>query len=199
LTGNFILKKEQQDQNPRENYGKKYELIKVVYENITLTLALLFLLMLVPPIAHSVHSLLKTDASLTFKDARSDLKLYEKYEWAEAHFASLNGLSTTYYDYITLRRDDLKSDTINIVNGVRKTFIPIETNGQGEVWFFGGSTTWGSGNDDNHTYPSIFAKKYSYSTINYGETGYIARQSLSYLQNLYVENKGGGRQLNSVL
>jgi hypothetical protein len=165
--------------------------IKVIYKNIVLTLALLFLLMLVPPIAYNTYSLFKSDASLTFKDARSDLNLYEGYEWAEAHFKSLRGLSTTYYDYITLRRDDLKSDTINIVNGVRNTSIPVETNLQGEVWFFGGSTTWGSGNDDNHTYPSIFAHKYSSITKNFGETGYIARQSLSYLQNLYIKNKGG--------
>jgi len=169
--------------------------IKVIYENTLLLLALLFLLMLAPPIAHYSYSLLKSDASLTFKDARSNLKIYEGYEWAEAHFKSLRGLSTTYYDYITYRRDDVKSDAINIVHGLRVTSIPVETNGQGEVWFFGGSTTWGSGNDDNHTYPSIFAHKYSSITKNFGETGYIARQSLSYLQNLYIKNEGGGNTI----
>ena len=113
--------------------------IEVICKNIVLTLALLFLLMLVPPLAYNAYSLLKSDdASLTLKDARSELKLYEGYEWAESHFETLKGLSTTYYDYITLRRDDLQSDTINIVNGVRRTSIPVETNGRGEVWFFGG-------------------------------------------------------------
>lgn len=168
--------------------------IKVIYENMLLLLALLFLLMLAPPIAFNAYSLLKPD-SVSLKDSRSELTLYKGYAWAESHFKTLKSLSTTYYDYITLRRDDVQSDTINIVNGVRTTSIPVETNLQGEVWFFGGSTTWGSGVDDNHTLSSIFAHKYSSIAKNFGESGYIARQSLSYLQNLYIQNKGGGNTI----
>lgn len=54
--------------------------------------------------------------------------------------------------------------------------------------FFGGSTTWGVGSNDENTYPSIFSKISNYKAINYAETGWVSRQSLSLLNNLYISN-----------
>ena len=159
--------------------------IKVIYENMLLLLALLFLLMLAPPIAFNAYSLLKPD-SVSLKDSRSELTLYKGYAWAESHFKTLKSLSTTYYDYITLRRDDVQSDTINIVNGVRTTSIPVETNLQGEVWFFGGSTLWGTGVKDDQTIPAIFEKLSNMPSSNFGESGYTTQQNLNLLIKNYL-------------
>lgn len=63
-----------------------------------------------------------------------------------------------------------------------------------QVWkdlrlgFLGGSTTWGTGLNDEYTYPSMFAIKTGYHVTNFGETGYSARQSLALLSNTYITN-----------
>jgi lysophospholipase L1-like esterase len=57
------------------------------------------------------------------------------------------------------------------------------------IAFFGGSTTWGTGANDESTIPSFFAKQNpDYAAINFGETGYVAHQSL----NLFMERYFGG-------
>lgn len=161
--------------------------VKTVLLNITITFALLFMLMLTPPLVNLVKNKGSTDP----RDTRADLALYDQVKWANQHFLEFSQLKTTYQDYITWRRKDFSGETINIKNGIRQTVAPSQRNSASEFWFFGGSTTWGTGVNDKNTYPSLFAKKTGYLTKNYGESGYIARQSLSYLQNLYILGEGG--------
>ncbi len=59
---------------------------------------------------------------------------------------------------------------------------------ESKYWFFGGSTTWGTGVNDELTYPSLFAKNTNHYVTNFGESGYIARQSLAYMINYITQN-----------
>jgi len=159
--------------------------IKIIFTNIFITLSLIGILLLTPPFVYTIGKSIKNITP----DSRSKLKLYSKYEWANTHFVEFNGLFTTYYDYYVWRRDDIKGNTINIDNGLRKTMNNIQSDPlKSQTWFFGGSTTWGTGVNDDFTYPSIFAKKTNDFVINFGESGYIARQSLAYLQNYLIQN-----------
>ena len=164
--------------------------IKVISVNIFLTLALLGLLLLTPPIAYYGYQLVKGVNPITQKDLRAELKLYDKYPWVHRHFQEFRDLSATYYDYITWRRDDYEGKTINIRNGIRHTINADAIDGtQEEYWFFGGSTTWGAGVNDEYTYPSLFAQNTPYRVSNFGEAAYIARQSAAFLLNYLVSNE----------
>lgn len=47
---------------------------------------------------------------------------------------------------------------------------------------------FGAGSSDAKTLPSTIAKKTNRKGINFGESGYIARQSLAMLNNQYIPN-----------
>jgi hypothetical protein len=82
----------------------------------------------------------------------------------------------------------LKSTKIVSNQALRVTYEPISSNGSADDYlFFGGSTTWGTGVNDKNTYPSIFAERLNTRVTNFGETGYIARQSLAQLTNFLVD------------
>lgn len=160
--------------------------IRVLFFNVLVTLALIGGILLAPPILYGVYKFYK-QSDVAAPDVRSTFKLYDNYPWAKDHFSEFSHLSTTYYDYITWRRDDFSGKTINIHGGLRKTSIPAEIDKKrDQFWFFGGSTTWGTGVSDAYTYPSLFAEKMSLKAINFGETGYISRQSLSLLENQLI-------------
>lgn len=165
--------------------------IKVVLINLALTFCLIGMLLLLPPTIYFMYSLTSQSAlSSAPIDKRAQLKIYDGYPWADKHFSELQKITTAYKDYITWRREDFEGETIKIANGIRKT-IPaknaqeLKTN----FYFFGGSTTWGTGVDDANTYPSIFAKLTESNVKNFGESAYLARQSLAYLNNLILDEK----------
>ena len=163
--------------------------IKLLFANIFITFSLLGMLLFVPPIAYSIYSIsLHAQTENFSQDTQASLDLYDGIEWAATHFNEFSILSTTYFDFITWRRDDFEGETINIVDGLRETYKPANPDiNAGEYMFFGGSTTWGTGVDDDNTYPSIFADRLNTRVTNFGETGYIARQSLSLLVNYLVD------------
>ena len=147
------------------------------------------MLLLAPPVLYKLYKWVKPANFVISKDQRSQLKLYQNFTWADKHFVELSQQSITYYDYITWRRDDYSGETINIVNGIRLSPTAYKDNPKGsKFFFFGGSTTWGAGVNDENTLPSIYSKITKNSVINFGETSYIARQSLAYLNNYIIEN-----------
>ena len=162
--------------------------IKVFFINISLTFCLLGMLLMAPPLLYSLYSLVAGGgANNTSSDERSQLTLYEEVPWAERHFIESGELQTTYYDFISWRRNDYVGETVNIVDGVRNTIGPqVQDDQSTQYYFFGGSTTWGTGVNDDNTYPSLFAQLTNSKVVNLGETGYIARQSLAYLNNLII-------------
>lgn len=163
--------------------------IKILFANFFITFSLLGMLLLAPPISYYIHSIsLNTQTEDSSQDTRARLDIYDGIEWASTHFDEFSILNTTYFDFITWRRDDFEGETINIVDGLRETYKPTNPDiNADEYLFFGGSTTWGTGVDDDNTYPSIFADRLNTRVTNFGETGYIARQSLSLLVNYFVD------------
>lgn len=137
--------------------------VKVVFYNLGITFALLGVLFLTPPTIEISSKYLKQLFS-EILDKRANLSIYDKFEWSDRYFAEHEELGSTYHDYITWRRDDYAGENINIIDGVRHTSPPGAIQGVSaeaglEYWFFGGSTTWGTGVNDENTYPSVFAKK----------------------------------------
>ena len=165
--------------------------IKLFFINVLVTLSLVGMLIISPPIIYNGYQMLSFGKNSTaIRDPRSDLDIYADFAWSQQHFKEFKELSTSYHDYVTWRRDDYSGETINIVDGVRTTYSDVITaSSSKEFWFFGGSTTWGTGVTDSLTYPSMFARNNEVKVINFGESGYIARQSLSYLQNIIIQSE----------
>lgn len=165
--------------------------LRIIVINIVIFLALLGALFLIPPLTLNMIELVNRLSLETTsnKDPRASLPAYSEYDWADRHFDEFSALETDYWDYYVWRRRDFQGDTVNIADGVRETWTPPQITQEREFWFFGGSTTWGTGVDDEHTYPSLFAKETGYIAKNFGESGYIASQSLFYLQSrLLIES-----------
>ncbi|MBL7872736.1 MAG: hypothetical protein JNM78_14055 [Cyclobacteriaceae bacterium] len=58
------------------------------------------------------------------------------------------------------------------------------------IRFFGGSTLWGEGSDDNHTIPALFHQQIDTGTvINQGQLAYNSRQNLEALISSYAKGE----------
>jgi len=185
--------------------------IRILAINFLIFFALLGFLVLTPSIGYSLYKGFLYIGFLESKEAtggafgkqgtgsdtdlRWKLPNYEGIEWAKIHFDESSQLGTTYYDFISWRREDFSGETINIRKGLRVTKPNQNVDLSGNQFnFFGGSTTWGQGVNDENTYPSLFSKKTGLYVENFGESGYISRQSLSFLINNYISSIDDSRQ-----
>jgi hypothetical protein len=118
-------------------------------------------------------------------DSRAELPNYAGVAWAARHFREVRDLDTEYFSYIGWRRKPFAGETINVVGEHReRRTVPQGDAGKPLVYFFGGSTMWGTGADDASTIPSLFARQTGYRARNFGESGYTAHQSLAMLLRL---------------
>ncbi|MCH9851980.1 MAG: hypothetical protein K0U45_00580 [Alphaproteobacteria bacterium] len=171
----------------------KWEWVKIIFINGTIFLALIGGLLLLPPTAFLAQKILKNVTGYDIKppsttDPRVMLPNYKNIDWAETHFKELADGTSEYKDYIVWRHSDYAGKTINIIDGNRATYQTDKVINNKEVWFFGGSTIWGWGVDDANTIPSLFAKQTNIKSTNFGELGYLARQSFAILANQYITN-----------
>jgi lysophospholipase L1-like esterase len=111
-------------------------------------------------------------------------------EWARKHFTEYYDLEEAdYAAYYGWRRPAYTGETINInERGMRRTYRDQTATPERTIAFFGGSTTWGTGADDDRTIPSEVIKlNPEYVGYNFGETGYVAHQSLNIFLERYFE------------
>jgi hypothetical protein len=121
-------------------------------------------------------------------DRRAALSNYRDVDWAATHFREFAELQTTHHSYVGWRRLPYRGETITIdEHGFRATYQPPEASPAKVIAFFGASTMWGSGSDDEHTIPSAFAKKHpDYRAFNFSETAHTAHQNLNGLVQVLV-------------
>jgi hypothetical protein len=68
--------------------------------------------------------------------------------------------------------------------------MTCETSDPTTVHFFGGSTMWGEGSDDDNTIPALFqSKNPQFKVFNHGQLAYNSRQELDALVSLYTTGK----------
>ena len=157
--------------------------IKVLFFNFLIFFALIGLTFLAPPAAVSLY---RTFQTIPFHDSVA-LPNYENVPWIKRYLLEYAQLNTRYEDYVVWRTDNFSGEQINVQSGLRATTGSISKSNT-EAWFFGGSTMWGVGVNDQNTIPSIYTQKTGIKSINYGEKGHMARQSLAQLHNNYLIN-----------
>jgi len=157
--------------------------IKVLFFNFLIFFALIGLTFLAPPAAVSLYRIFQP---IPFH-ASAALPNYENAPWIKPYLLEYAQLNTRYEDYVVWRTDNFSGEHINVQNELRATTGSISKSNT-EAWFFGGSTMWGLGVNDQNTIPSIYTQKTGIKSINYGENGHMARQSLAQLHNNYLIN-----------
>ena len=166
------------------------QLMRLVLINVgvllVLWMGLLFAVIAISDISNLVKSGEKADE-------RPALPNYADHAYAAKIYEDAKKTVDGYAPFVEWRREPLSSDTVNIdANGLRLHTVGVEGNDPAatDIGFFGGSTMWGTGADDNGTIPAIFDRlTTSYRVTNYGESGYTSRQNLEMLINLINEKK----------
>ena len=122
-------------------------------------------------------------------DKRGALPNYTGQPWAAVHFAETQALKTDFMAYLGWRRRPFHGQTITVEEGtlIRRTPIARNDPAAPSVYFFGGSTMWGSGADDARTIPALYQREAGGAVLNFGESGWTAHQSLNQLMKLYAE------------
>jgi hypothetical protein len=123
---------------------------------------------------------------------REQLPNYENdYEHARAVFADYTRIKHRYEPFVGWRTLPYTGKTTNISKQglrVHKQEPEIRMNGT-VVRFFGGSTMWGEGSDDDHTIPALFNEANpEYTVYNHAQLAYNTRQELDALISLYSGN-----------
>jgi hypothetical protein len=110
---------------------------------------------------------------------KARLPNYAGVDWAPTYFQEFEAQDTRYVSYYEWRRKAFEGKTITVVGpyGQRRTVGPTDAT-KPLVYFFGGSTIWGTGADDANTIPSQFAQLSGLRAENFGEAAYTAHQSL---------------------
>lgn len=107
---------------------------------------------------------------------------YAGVDWARTHFQEFGSLRTRYISYIGWRREPFQGKTITVAGPyAQRATVGSADPGRPSVYFFGGSTMWGTGADDASTIPSLVTQLGGSRSENYGETAYTAHQSLALL------------------
>ncbi len=130
----------------------------------------------------STLSRLYGHARLLIADMPRGLSAPEAARWVAEHWAATGLPPADYHSHIGWRRVAWARDGHHIEGPYlqRRTINP-GTPARAKVYFFGGSTIWGTGVPDAATVPSRFAARAGFHSENFGEPGYTAHQSLSLL------------------
>lgn len=109
-------------------------------------------------------------------DLESAIKVFKDYA----------GPISTYYPFLGWRRNSYVGETVNI-DKILRTRISINHKIDDSIWFFGGSTMWGTGSDDNNTIPSHFASLTGENVLNLGESSFLSFQEYIQLSMLLAK------------
>ena len=118
-------------------------------------------------------------------DARAELPNYSNRADAEQIFADFDALQTHYVPYVGWSRRQTELETTTVNDEGDRVHTRPKQEPVGVVRFFGGSTLWGTGAEDDGTIPAYFnALVPDFEVHNHGESGFLSRQELARLVNL---------------
>jgi hypothetical protein len=147
-------------------------------------------------LATSIYHLVRAGSKETIAVGarrKASVPNYAKTDWALTHFMEFDSLPTKYVSYLGWRRLPFAGKTINVEGpyAQRRTVGPTDPS-KPLVYFFGGSTMWGTGADDANTIASQFAQLTGYRAENFGESAYTAHQGLQMLIKLLQDGHRPG-------
>jgi hypothetical protein len=153
--------------------------VRVVAVNVLILAGLVMGLLLILSIVGDASNLAKS--FFPKGDSRAALPVYEDHAYALKVYKDQKGSIKNYVPFVAWRQTAKTSATLNIdENGYRLHTVGLDNAARATtLGFFGGSTVWGTGVDDNGTIPAHFdAITEDYVVTDYSERGYTTMQNL---------------------
>lgn len=125
------------------------------------------------------------------KISREELPNYkDNVEYGRKIFHDYNSVQHQYEPFVGWRCKPYKGETVTISLTGNRTHHTSASDSAKVVRFFGGSTMWGEGSDDNNTIPALFNAAYpKYQVYNHGQLAYNTRQELDALISTYSKGE----------
>jgi lysophospholipase L1-like esterase len=159
--------------------AQMHSAFRTVFINVAVLIGLVLGILFLSALAGDAYNLAKT--IFPKQDKRAALPVYEDQEYALQIFRDQKGRIKDYVPYVEWRHSPFASQTLNVdesgyrVHNVGRDNAPNAVT----IGFFGGSTMWGTGVDDDGTIAAQFdAITQGYDVTNYGERGYTTLQNL---------------------
>ena len=167
--------------------GLKY-ILKVIFINLmvflTLIIIMSFLLHAVDTYKNytKTHDEISNNSKYNRNTIRATYPVYSqiKPEEAISLFRDYQAPGTSYYPFTGWRRNPYSGTAVNIDKKYR-TRKSLNNKFNDSVWFFGGSTMWGTGSKDSETIPSQYARFTGENVWNLGESGYNSFQEFVHI------------------
>jgi len=152
---------------------------------LAINFSIFLILLLSPPFFLKIYTFFKSrfvELSNSSWDRRAFYPTYSDKNFSVKLFNELEFYKTEYRSFVGWRGKKINFQYTNIGGpyGSRKS-IGEEINGS--VWFFGGSTMWGTGASDSQTIPSHFNAITRMPVYNFAQSSWSSRQSLNQLMN----------------
>ena len=162
---------------------KRLKINNVNKKIIFINLIVLFIFLLTPPTAllvfRSGRDILTKIKGIS-KDRRANSSEFRDKKFSNQLFMEKDSLVMEYKSFIGWRPKVVNLKYTNIEKPYH-TRYSINQSLSNSTWFFGGSTIWGFGSSNIGTIPSIYARKKKSQVFNFGEQGWVSRQSLNQL------------------
>ena len=159
--------------------------VRLIAINLVILGFLLFLLNVGSLIGLAIYNAIRP---IDYASAH-ELPNYRDIDWAETHFAEYANIQSSFEAFHGWRYEPFQGETITIgEHGLRGGFEHDAAGADRSVAFFGGSTLWGVGADDESTIPSFYETlNPDMEAVNFGAIGFNAHQELNLLIKALVE------------
>lgn len=169
--------------DPNNGVGTTKNIAKIILINILVCYIIVSLIIIIPPIYKTVEN--HINAAIDYDD-RVNIPSLSKYPWIKTYFQESKKITNKYYDFVGWRSDYFNGEIINIDSDGYRRDEAGNALFKSDIWFFGGSTMWGTGVPDKFTIPQYYYEKTGNKTFNLGTSGYTAHQSLNLLMKNYL-------------
>jgi hypothetical protein len=128
----------------------------------------------------------------TSNGGREQLPNYaSNHDYAREIFRDYNSVQHQYEPFVGWKMLPYRGKTLHVEESGHRTHeVPVsQVTNKKIVAFFGGSTMWGEGSDDQHTIPALFNEKNpDFNVINHAQLAYNSRQEVDALITMYSKN-----------
>lgn len=159
------------------------ESFKIFFINLVVFFTIIGFIVFIPILTFQTYQLVKIILP------QSSQNIEENKNISQEFLKEYKNVQYRYRDFVVKEPSPFDGKIITIQEDGNR-FTSLLTNYDKNVpkyLFFGSSTIWGYGVDNEKTIPSIFITKYKMYSQNYADVSYSVRQSLEKLINLYVD------------
>jgi hypothetical protein len=159
------------------------ESLKILFINLVIFFTIIGFIVFIPILTFQTYQLIKIILPQSTQNTEENKNISQEF------LKEYSNVQYRYRDFVVKEPIPFNGEIITIKEDGNR-FTSLLTNydkNTPKYLFFGSSTIWGYGVDNEKTIPSIFATKYNMYSLNYADVGYSVRQSLEKLINLYVD------------